>query len=220
MVPIKIECGCGQHYAFDIEPVQGLMPCNVCCPSCGMDGTDAANDYITKTTTPPMVVAAAAPVVARMRVSVPASTFALDAPSEAAVTPATSGRPSFKREINFEQVVHEARARTLWGDEPEEVVKFLMLQGLSAVEATELKNELFVERAKTVRSNGIFKAVTGFGLMCVPVATLIGCMAVGYIPLKLIGVTGVLGLWGFYRLLKGSIMFIAPKSEPGDVSDQ
>ena len=46
MVPIKIECGCGQHYAFDVDPVNGRMPTSVACPECGMDGTDAANDGI------------------------------------------------------------------------------------------------------------------------------------------------------------------------------
>jgi hypothetical protein len=25
MVPIKIQCGCGQKYAFDVEPVGGRM---------------------------------------------------------------------------------------------------------------------------------------------------------------------------------------------------
>jgi hypothetical protein len=46
MVPIKIECGCGQHYAFDVDPVDGRMPVTVNCPACGMDGTDAANEGI------------------------------------------------------------------------------------------------------------------------------------------------------------------------------
>jgi len=46
MVPVKIECGCGQHYAFDVDPVNGRMPTSVACPECGMDGTDAANDGI------------------------------------------------------------------------------------------------------------------------------------------------------------------------------
>jgi hypothetical protein len=46
MVPVKIECGCGQHYAFDVDPINGRMPTQVACPACGMDGTDAANDGI------------------------------------------------------------------------------------------------------------------------------------------------------------------------------
>src|SRR6266568_4055951 len=46
MIPIKIQCGCGQRYAFDVEPVQGRMPYAVACPACGVDGTAAANELI------------------------------------------------------------------------------------------------------------------------------------------------------------------------------
>lgn len=46
MIPIKIQCGCGQRYAFDVEPVNGFMPTNVACPTCGVDGTTAANEMI------------------------------------------------------------------------------------------------------------------------------------------------------------------------------
>jgi hypothetical protein len=45
-IPIKIECPCGQNYAFDVEPVDGRMPSEIACPSCGVDGTDAANAII------------------------------------------------------------------------------------------------------------------------------------------------------------------------------
>ena len=43
---IKIECLCGQHFAFDVEPVEGKMPCAIACPSCNEDATAAANDRI------------------------------------------------------------------------------------------------------------------------------------------------------------------------------
>src|SRR5262245_13386394 len=43
MIPIKIQCGCGQKYAFDLEPVDGCMGHAVACPVCGTDGTAAAN---------------------------------------------------------------------------------------------------------------------------------------------------------------------------------
>jgi hypothetical protein len=46
---IKIECSCGQHYKFDVEPENGQMPVAVGCPSCGVDGTDAANSIIQQT---------------------------------------------------------------------------------------------------------------------------------------------------------------------------
>jgi hypothetical protein len=43
MIPIKIQCGCGQKYAFDAEPIGGCMGYAVACPVCGADGTAAAN---------------------------------------------------------------------------------------------------------------------------------------------------------------------------------
>jgi hypothetical protein len=46
MMPIKIHCGCGQKYRFDIEPICGRMPAAVSCPVCGNDGTIAANELI------------------------------------------------------------------------------------------------------------------------------------------------------------------------------
>src|SRR6185369_14051796 len=44
--PIKIQCGCGQKYVFDVEPVGGRMAYAVQCPACGVDGTAAANEVI------------------------------------------------------------------------------------------------------------------------------------------------------------------------------
>jgi hypothetical protein len=49
MIPVKIQCGCGQRYAFDIEPVGGRMTSTVACPICGTDGTSAANEAIAYT---------------------------------------------------------------------------------------------------------------------------------------------------------------------------
>ena len=39
---IKVQCGCGTRFAFDVEPVNGRMPVRVNCPGCGADGTDLA----------------------------------------------------------------------------------------------------------------------------------------------------------------------------------
>jgi hypothetical protein len=53
MLPIKINCACGQRYAFDVEPVNGRMPAPVACPVCGVDGTAVANDIIAQNMTAP-----------------------------------------------------------------------------------------------------------------------------------------------------------------------
>jgi hypothetical protein len=51
IVPIEIQCGCGQRYAFDTEPVNGRLGAPVACPSCGADGTAAANSIIAQALT-------------------------------------------------------------------------------------------------------------------------------------------------------------------------
>jgi hypothetical protein len=48
MIPVKIECGCGQKYSFDVEPVNGRMESTIACPSCGTDGTGTANEIIAR----------------------------------------------------------------------------------------------------------------------------------------------------------------------------
>ena len=51
---IKVFCGCGARYKFDITPVNGRMPFAVNCPVCGVNGTEKANQNIRETlaTTP------------------------------------------------------------------------------------------------------------------------------------------------------------------------
>lgn len=43
---IKIQCGCGVKFAFEVEPVQGRMPVALACPRCGADQTAQANQQI------------------------------------------------------------------------------------------------------------------------------------------------------------------------------
>jgi hypothetical protein len=52
MITVKINCDCGQHYAFDVEPVGGRMPVPVACPACGADGTVSANTLIGQSMAP------------------------------------------------------------------------------------------------------------------------------------------------------------------------
>ena len=45
---IKIFCLCGQKYAFEVHPQAGRMPVPVACPACKRDGTEEANQIISK----------------------------------------------------------------------------------------------------------------------------------------------------------------------------
>jgi uncharacterized protein YxjI len=45
---VKIECGCGTRFKFDVEPVYGRMPMPVQCPNCGCDATTDANQMLAR----------------------------------------------------------------------------------------------------------------------------------------------------------------------------
>lgn len=83
MTEVKVLCGCGQKYKFDVEPANGRMPFAVNCPVCGVDGTPSANAILAQsfpaTSAPPpppapvaRVVAAPAPAAPPIMAAVPA----------------------------------------------------------------------------------------------------------------------------------------------------
>lgn len=232
MIPIKIECGCGQHYAFDVEPVNGRMPSVVACPACGTDGTGAANDIIARhlpaqpAASPIRLIESPNPV--RLAVATPAAPSAPATPAVALAVPA-SARPSAatvtRRDPRFgivdrSQAEHEARAKVMWGDSQQEVIQYLMMQGFSVPEASELVGTMFQERAKTIRANGIRKVIIGTGLICVPLIALVFFLSIGIIPMKIFALTIMVGLYGLWLFVNGLLMAIAPKSERGDINDK
>ena len=218
MIPIKVECGCGQHYAFDVEPVNGRMPSTVACPTCGADGTDTANDQITRQLAAQPVVASVASSPTPVRIAASQTPIRLATP--AIIAPTTTRRNPLPGQVDRTQAEHEARAKAMWGDSQDEVTKYLMIQGFSHQEALDLVQPIFRERAATVRTNGIRKIFTGSGLMCVPIVALIFFLHIGVIPLKLFAVTVMVGLYGVWLVINGILMVVAPKSEQGDVTDQ
>jgi uncharacterized protein YxjI len=48
MMEVKIQCDCGSKFKFDVEPVNGMMPGPVHCPTCNTDATVAANVVISQ----------------------------------------------------------------------------------------------------------------------------------------------------------------------------
>src|SRR5438105_1867268 len=188
MIPIKIQCECGQRYAFEVEPVHGRMPYAVACPACGVDGTAAANDIIAQSMpaetpnppapdkAPPMVIA---PSVIR-----------------ASPTPARPRQVTMLPwQVNRSQAKFEARARILWGEAPGTVVSFLIAQGIPAPDASAIVDELFQERAATIRFKGISKMVIGSILICVPIAAWFIFNSLGYILVKTFGFMIVAGFY-------------------------
>jgi hypothetical protein len=76
-IPVKIQCSCGQRYSFDVEPVDGHTPAPVCCPTCGADGTDAANESIASSLGSSLQLHSAASANDALRISAAASAGSL-----------------------------------------------------------------------------------------------------------------------------------------------
>ena len=211
-IPIKVECGCGQRYAFDAEPVNGRVASAVACPACGADGTAAANEVISQTIQQPVV--AANPALGLRRKSAAVSTES----GESAPEPPRRGPMPGQGDPGRAEA--EARSKIYWGDPPEDVVRFLMSQSFSFEDATELVKVLTQHRTIALRKIGIWKIIYGILLMFVPVVTFIVMMASHLIIPRLLVIAVGLGLWGVWMLIKGLIMVFVPKLETGDIADQ
>jgi hypothetical protein len=146
------------------------------------------------------------------------------APAVQVATPPPASRTTHTRTVLLPgqtdptQVAHEARAKIFWGDPPLEVLKFLMINNIPREEATEIVRELTAERVVQMRKNGLIKIFSGILMVCVPVGGWFGGAAM--ISIKLFAIMIMLGLWGAYRVLKGTFMVVAPKAQSGDVSEQ
>ncbi len=218
MIPIKIECGCGQRYAFDVEAVSGQMPSAVACPVCGADGTAAANAALAQhVPAQPRIAVANRPAV---RVAARTSSEPPPVPQSPAQVVTRRRTTLLPGQVDHAQAQVEARAKISWGDSPKQVIGYLMMQGFAREEASELVQEMFRERVATIRANGIKKLIVGVALVCVPIVALVFFLSIGILPMKIFAFTIMAGLWGVWQIIKGLFMVLTPKSEPGDVAEQ
>lgn len=220
MIPVKVQCECGQKYSFEVEPVNGLMPSLVTCPSCGVDGTVAANAIIAQQ----LAIKAAN---ASFQITVPPRPVALQteiAPPPVAPVPKRNSISAVQAMqmglVDRQQAEHEARAKVSWGDSREDVIKYLMIQQYNVHEASELVDNLLKARAVEVRKRGIRQIFIGIGMMCVPVITFIFFTIIKIMFMKVMGLAIGVGLWGAWKCINGSIMVVVPKMEQGDVADK
>lgn len=213
MMTIKIQCGCGQRYAFDVEPVNGLIASPVACPACGADGTAAANAIIARGMQPEQAV----PPNPSAPLHIVASRTAIQPASSASASRRSAPLPGQADRAKAEA---EARSKIFWGDPPKDVVQFLMMNGFSRDDAAVSVRAVFKERAAVLQQTGIRKIVTGILLMAVPVVALLIFAYFGVMILTLFVLTVAVGLWGAWKFLRGAIMILFPKFERGDVADQ
>jgi hypothetical protein len=220
MTSIKIECGCGQRYAFDVEPVDGRMPYTVACPICGADGTGAANEVIAQSVQPESV--AAGPSRLQLHDSA-APAVRVAEPVHAAPTAA---RTTHTRTVLLPgqtdpgQVAHEARAKISWGDAPLDVVKFLMANNIPREEAIGIVRKFSAERFAQIRKSGIGKILVGGIMVSISIGAWFIFNTTGLLRVKRLAVIIFMGVGGVYLVIKGIVMLVAPKAHLGDVSEQ
>lgn len=122
--------------------------------------------------------------------------------------------------MDREKAETEARAKMTWGEDPNEVKAFLVINGgFSREEAAELVDELIEERAADVRGMGIRKIIIGSVMMSVPVVAWMIMWAIGVIYLYALAAAIFEGLWGLWILVQGIRMVAAPKAHSGDLAD-
>ena len=124
-----------------------------------------------------------------------------------------------------DDLIVEARARIIWGDEPASVRCFLASNGVAAAEADAKIKELTLERNAEIRKLGIRDVMIGVVLMAAAIIffymlfarlhipSLTGRSASGY------GVLALAALYGLWRLVNGIIRLARPKSEHGSIPD-
>jgi len=92
---LKVQCNCGQKFKFDVEPMNGQMPFTVNCPTCGADGTAAANAILAQApVVPPPAVTAPTPRLQLNRPQPMASAVVATPPPMASRIAAPSALPA------------------------------------------------------------------------------------------------------------------------------
>lgn len=234
MVPVKIDCACGWHFAFDAEPVNERMAAPVLCPGCGADVTMAANAgiarYLAANRNPDEMVIIH-PAKRELHLETPVNAPAAGISTVLGESPQAvnteRGLGYSARELGLvskEQALVDARAKVSWGDEEVEVVKYLMMQGYSAGEAQELVAQMFKERRAATRVNGIRKLVIGICLLAVAAVMWWGFMHMGMMYARVtargMGAAVLIGCVGIWYFANGVVLLLAPKMDHQDLAEQ
>ena len=119
-----------------------------------------------------------------------------------------------------------ARAKIFWGDDRDDVIKHLLDNGFEVEEANRMVEEFYLERFSILRRWGMKKMLLGSLLVALGLAPwLTFCIILHRFvmpPMVVLVVLVVLGaafVYGGYSCLKGSMMYMWPKNETGDVAD-
>jgi len=127
--------------------------------------------------------------------------------------------------MKTDELIVEARAKIIWGEEPVSVRNFLISNGMSAEDADAKIAEFTHERNAEIRGRGIKNILIGAALIVGGSILLCYSHATANTPMGRVrsgkGLAGlvIVMLFGLWRLVTGIILVAWPKSEHGSIPD-
>jgi len=124
--------------------------------------------------------------------------------------------------MSADKLISEARARIIWGEPSLTVRDFLISNGVSDLVADAKVEEFMLERNRELRRIGLRNVLIG-GLLTgaagttLYVASPIASATSGLI--KVLAVVLLAGLYGLWKLVKGAVYLVCPKSEHKSIPD-
>ena len=121
--------------------------------------------------------------------------------------------------MNTDDLIVEARARIIWGDEPSSVRYLLTSNGMSATDADAKLRDIILERNAEIRKLGVRDVLIGVALIGGAGIFFYLLFRSSHMPTvsvragKGYGALVLLAFYGLWRLINGIIRLVRPKSE-------
>lgn len=114
--------------------------------------------------------------------------------------------------MNQDELIVQARARIIWGEELSSVRSFLTSKGMTTVQADATVKEFAAERNAAVRRQGLRNLLMGVALLAVAGVLLFLVWAGTDLPVEGYGVLVVAALYGMWKLAAGLFPVVRPRS--------
>ena len=131
----------------------------------------------------------------------------------------------FRNKMNSDELIVEARAKIIWGEETSSVRNFLMSNGMSATDTDAKIAEFSQERNAEIRGRGVRNILIGAVILLAGGMLIYWSHATANTPMGRVrsgkGIVGVVivMLYGLGKLVKGILDLVLPKSEHGSIPD-
>jgi uncharacterized protein YjeT (DUF2065 family) len=123
--------------------------------------------------------------------------------------------------MNEAPIIVEARAKIVWGDSPQVVREFLVINGIDQATADAKIREFQNERNRDLRKLGLVNLVVGVPLILSAIGVFCYFVPHSFSSGMAKGLTGVViaGLFGIVKVIRGVSYLLRPQSEHGSLAD-